>query len=120
MKLKPILESILSEQYYDVYHGSNSEFKKFDLSRSYQKIAWFTDSIESIENGEVGAKSADYIMQFKIKIDNPAGWEEYKKYGLGEIKRMGYDGIILKSDTRTNFIVFKPSQIKYVKTIKGG
>jgi hypothetical protein len=120
MKLKPILESILSEQSYDVYHGSTSEFKKFDFNQSYQKIAWFTDSIESIESGEAGAKSAKYIMQFKIKIDNPAGWPEYKKYGIGQMKEQGYDGIILKSGEATNFIVFKPSQIKYVKTIKGG
>ena len=120
MKLMEIYKQVIFEQTYEVFHGSPSEFKRFDFKQSYQKIAWFTDSIDSIETGEAGAKSSKYIMQFKITIDNPAGWSEYKKYGIGQIKEQGFDGIILNNpDTNSNnYIVFSPKQIKYVKTVK--
>lgn len=118
MKIMEIYKSTILEQKYIVYHGSRNEFKKFDFNQSYQKIAWFTNSVDHIRSGDVGAKSSKYIMQFQITINNPAGWEEYKKYGLGEIKELGFDGIILNSSDYINYIVFKPSQIKYIKTLE--
>ena len=39
-----------------------------------------------------------------------AGWDEYEKYGLGELSEMGYDGIKLDDD----FIVFESKQIKTI------
>lgn len=118
MKLMEIYKQVISEQTYEVFHGGPNEFKKFDFKQSYQKLAWFTDDIETIKSGEAGAKSSKYIMQFKITIDNPAGWPEYKKYGIGQIKEQGFDGIILSSGGANNYIVFSPKQIKYIKTVK--
>ena len=40
-----------------------------------------------------------------------AGWNEYEKYGLGQLYEMGYDGANLDDD----YFVFNNNQIKIVK-----
>lgn len=103
----------LNEQTYKVYHGTNKEFDKFDLNLTTQGIIWFTDSIESIQKGEHGGQGNKYIMTRYITINNPAGWPEYEKYGLGQLKDMGYDGVILPHGTEYNdFIVFNNKNIR--------
>jgi hypothetical protein len=37
-----------------------------------------------------------------------AGWDEYEKYGVGQLIEMGFDGIKLNDD----YVVFEPNQIK--------
>jgi len=110
--IKEEVSSYINEQTYKVYHGTNNEFDKFDLNRATQGIIWFTDSIDSIKNQEHGGLGNKYIMTRYITINNPAGWDEYHKYGLGQIKSMGYDGIILPDEGINNFIVFSPKQIR--------
>jgi len=104
----------LNEQEYIVYHGTNNQFDKFDLNKATQGIVWFTDSIDSIKNQTHGGLGSKYIMKRKIILNNPAGWPEYEKYGLGQMRQLGYDGVILPDGDVTNFIVFSPKSIKKV------
>jgi CRISPR/Cas system CMR-associated protein Cmr3 (group 5 of RAMP superfamily) len=63
MKLKLILESIVQGGKFNVYHGSNHKFTKFDLSKTAENVAWFSDSIEDIKSGSAGADSSKYKLQ---------------------------------------------------------
>lgn len=119
MKLKAILNSLLTENKYTVYHGSNTIFRNFNLKLTAQGIAWFSDSIDDITSGNAGAQSSKHVMEFQITLNNPAGWDEYEKYGIGELKDMKYDGVILKEPGYpTNYIVFDKKNIKFIKSIR--
>jgi hypothetical protein len=98
-----------------VYHGTSKKFSKFNFKNAPQKIIWFTSNKSAIESGEVGAKGKGHIMELYANIKNPAGWEEYEKYGLGQLKGLGYDGAILPDPdgTITGF-VFDFNQLKSV------
>lgn len=109
------IKGTLTENEYIVYHGTNNEFTKFNLDKSTQGIIWFTDSIESIQKGEHGGQGSKYIMKRKITINNPAGWDEYEKYGIGQLKGLGYDGVILSHGDYNDYIVFSPKQIRVIK-----
>ena len=101
-----------------VYHGTNKNFNKFSSKYSSMGgIIWFTNDLKSIENGEVGASGKGYIKCLYVKMLNPAGWKEYEKYTLGQLKDLGYDGCILPDNDRFDGFVFNPNQIKIVKTI---
>lgn len=102
----------LNENTYTVYHGTNNKFSRFSLNHSVQGIIWFTDSIESIQKGEHGGQGSKYIMKRRITINNPAGWPEYEKYGIGQLKGLGYDGVILSHGDYNDYIVFSSKQIR--------
>ena len=105
-------EEVLNEKTYKVYHGTNEKFGNFDFKRAIQGIVWFTDSIDSIKAGEHGGMGNKFIMTRYITLNNPAGWDEYEKYGLGQLKDRGYDGVILPHGTEYNdYIVFSPKSI---------
>lgn len=98
-----------------VHHGTGSKFKKFNIKKSIMSIIWFTSNKGSIEAGEVGAAGKGHIMDLYISMQNPAGWDEYEKYGLGQLKGMGYDGAILPDpDGKFDGFVFNPNQIKSI------
>ena len=101
----------LSENVYKVYHGTNQKFSKFNFKNATQGIVWFTDSPESIEKGEHGGAGNNIIMTRYITINKPAGWAEYEKYGLGQLRGLGYDGVILPQDNKTDYFVFSPKSI---------
>jgi hypothetical protein len=116
MLLKPLLAEIkkrvLKETVYTVYHGTNERFDDFDLTKSAQGVFWFTDSEEAVKNADVGVGTSKYIMKRRIELKNPAGWDEYDKYSIDELINMGYDGVILPDDGKTDYIVFHPESIK--------
>lgn len=101
----------INETTYKVYHGTNEKFSNFNFKRATQGIVWFTNSIDSIQKGEHGGQGSKYIMTRYITINNPAGWEEYEKYGLGQLQDMGYDGVILPQGNKTDYFVFSPKSI---------
>jgi len=104
-------EEVLNENTYKVYHGTNEKFSNFDFKRATQGIVWFTDSIDSIRNQEHGGQGSKYIMTRYITINKPADWDEYEKYGLGQLQSMGYDGVILPQGNKTDYFVFSPKSI---------
>jgi putative nucleotidyltransferase with HDIG domain len=98
------------------YHGTDIKFRKFSLKKSTQGIIWLTSNKEKIKSREVGASGKGYIVTAEVTINNPAGWSEYDKLGLGELQRDGFDGAVLKdSDNEFTCFVFNPSQIKILK-----
>jgi hypothetical protein len=105
------VKSFLNEKVYKVYHGTNQKFSRFNPKLTAQGIIWFTDSIDSIKNGEHGGAGNQIIMTRYITINNPAGWDEYQKYGLGQLKDRGYDGVILPDEGVRNYFVFDTKNI---------
>lgn len=102
-----------------VYHGTGVNFRKFDIRKSTQGIIWFTSDIEKIKNKEAGANGHGFLITAEVSINNPAGWNEYDKYGLFELKHMGYDGAILKDpDGQFDCFVFSANQIRILKKEK--
>jgi len=105
----------LNESVYKVYHGTNDQFDKFDFNKTAQGIVWFTDSIDSIKNQEHGGQGNKHIMTRYITINNPAGWNEYEKYGLQQLEDMGYDGVILPQGDKIDYFVFSNKNIKKIE-----
>lgn len=97
-----------------VHHGTSVKFSKFSIKKGNQPIIWFTSNKSSVEAGEVGAQGKGHIMDLYVSIKNPAGWKEYEKYGLGQLKGLGYDGVILSNDRGFDGFVFEPNQLKSV------
>lgn len=102
-----------------VYHGTNTDFRRLSLKYSYQGILWFTDNINKIKNNEHGGRGNTIILTGNLTLENPAGWDEYEKYGIGQLKGLGHDGVILSDgDGFNDYIVFNPKSVKNVKKIK--
>ena len=96
-----------------VYHGTNNKFHTFDLDKSIDGVVWFTNNKQSIINGTTGGEGNKYILTRYITLNNPAGWDEYEKYSIGELINLKYDGVILpEDDNKTDYIVFDLKSIK--------
>ena len=92
------------------FHGTKERFSKFSTRYSAQGVLWFTSNKNKILAGESGAASSKYIIEVFIKADKIAGWDEYEKYGLGQIESMGYSAIKLDDD----YVVFNPKNVKII------
>lgn len=93
-----------------VYHGTNQDFRRFNLKNAVQPIIWFSSDRDKIERGDAGAAGRSRIISAYLSIKKMAGWDEYEKYGLGELYEMGYDGAKLDDD----YFVFSPKQIRII------
>ena len=101
-----------------VYHGTSKKFSKFSFKNAIQPIIWFTSDKSTFKDdasGASGAAGKGYVMELYANIKNPAYWEEYSKYGLGQLIGMGYDGVILPEGNTFDGFVFEPNQLKSVK-----
>ena len=93
------------------YHGTSKNFKMFNPKMATMGgIFWFSSDKDKIKKGESGANGYTKIMEVYLSAKNLAGWTEYEPYGLGEIERMGFDGIKLDDD----YIIFNNNQIKSI------
>lgn len=111
-----------------VYHGTTKDFVKFDKKMATMGgITWFSSDPKTADVF-AGSKGDPGMSQFEeganikplyISMKNPAGWEEYDKFGLGELKSRGYDGAILKDGDEITGFVFEPTQIKSAIGNKG-
>lgn len=103
-----------------VYHGTGEKFTTFKRSKATQGIFWFTNDRSAIESGDVGAQGRGHVMDLYASLKNPAGWDEYHKYGLGQLRSMGYDGAILpESDGTLTGFAFEPTQLKSASRNRG-
>lgn len=116
MKFKQYLESSVITQ--PVYHGTDRKFKTFNLKKTTQGLIWFTSNKAAIKSGDVGAQGSGYILELKVNLQNPAGWKEYEKLVLGQLKQQGYDGVILPSGDHFDGFVFSPSQVEIISRTK--
>ncbi len=96
-----------------VYHGTASNFRAFNMKKQIMGTIWFTSDKSEIEAGNVGAAGSGKILELYASIQNPAGWDEYDKLGIWELKGRGYDGVILPNrDGSFHGICFEPTQLK--------
>lgn len=98
-----------------VYHGTSTDFDAFDPDRAIGTQFWSTNDKSAIEAGEVGAQGKGVIKEMFHRVQNPAGWDEYDKFGTDELIAMGYDGVKLPdSDGKFTIIAFDPAQYRDV------
>lgn len=97
-----------------VYHSTDSKFEDFSLDYAWDGF-WFTDDLNSLKNKTAGASGGKYILTRYITLKNPANWDEYEKYSVGELIDQGYDGAFLPDEGRADYLVFNPKSIS-----KGG
>ncbi len=100
---------------YIVYHSTGVNFNRFSLKKSTQGLLWFIDNKQAVLDNTTGAGNNNYLLTCKIKINNPAGWDEYDKLDVREMKEKGFDGIILKEDESNTYVVWETKQVKIVK-----
>lgn len=103
-----------------VYHGTGASFNKFSRGKSTQGIFWFTSDKAAVDAGEVGAQGRGRVLELYASLKNPAGWKEYDRFGLGELRREGYDGAILRdADGSFTGFAFEPEQLKSATKNRG-
>ncbi len=97
-----------------VYHGTNANFRKFNTKKSTQGVIWFSSDRDKIARGDAGAAGRSKILELFASIQRPAGWKEYDKLLLSQLRR-DYDGAILP-DGYGGFdgFVFDPTQLKSI------
>jgi hypothetical protein len=92
------------------YHGGPMPIRHFSPHYSAMGgIFWFSEDKDAILAGEKGI-SAKYLMTARLTMKKTAGWTEYERYGIGELRNMGYDSVKLDDD----WIVFDKRQIEVV------
>jgi len=97
-----------------VYHSTDSDFTEFDPSRGIGGQLWFTSSKEKAVAGYDGAQSGRFI-EAEVDIRNPAGWDEYEKYGIDELLAKGYDGVALpEADGEVVYVALFPEQVRVI------
>jgi 2'-5' RNA ligase/GNAT superfamily N-acetyltransferase/predicted GIY-YIG superfamily endonuclease len=97
------------------YHGTSQPFSRINMGKGSQGVFWVTSDRSKIERGGAGASSNKHILGMYVNIKKPAGWDEYERLSLGELKR-DYDGVILPEGDHFDAIVFKPNQVRMVKS----
>ncbi len=93
-----------------VFHSTDAKFDKFSLDHAWDGF-WFTDNLQALQDRRVGAAGGKYIMTRFITLNNPAGWDEYERFSVGELMAKGYDGVILPDEGRIDYLVFNPGSI---------
>jgi hypothetical protein len=102
-----------------VYHGTNQDFQRFDSKKATQGLHWFGSDKNAITSGEItsqyGSGGTKKLMSIYAAMKNPAGWDEYSRFTLGELKARGYDGAILPDpDGSFTGFVFDPNLLKII------
>lgn len=92
------------------YHGTNAQIRQFNSKFSAQGVFWFSSDKDKIMSGNAGASGRSNIIPVFISAEKLAGWPEYEKYGLGQIRGMGYQAIKLDDD----YVVFDANRIKSI------
>ena len=103
-----------------IYHSTNQEFDEFDINRTMDNSIWFTDDLNAIKRGEVGAAGRGIIVERFIDEDELklATGADKDKYLDDELIQQGFDGIkFSKSEgySENNYRIFYPEKLK--KTI---
>jgi ribosomal protein S18 acetylase RimI-like enzyme len=105
---------------FTAYHGTSKRLKRLDPAKGAFHVVWFSGDRETIEQGESGAESAAYILELRVTMRRPAGWQEYDQLVLDELVSRGYDGAILPRGDSFDGFVFDASQIEIVGTTVRG
>lgn len=117
-----------------VYHGTGSDFNAFDPLRQGENYPqgeggfFFTTSRKSAENYAAlhDKDGKGRVVEAYLSIRNPyevtaygdyvqapaEKYDDHRSEYLNEAKRQGCDGIIVKGEKSTLYVVFDPTQIK--------
>jgi hypothetical protein len=97
----------------EVYHSTGADFTEFDSEKGIGGQLWFTSSADKAKAGYDGAAGSGRTITASVDIRNPAGWDEYDKFGTDELMGRGYDGLKLEgSDGEVTYVAFFPEQVK--------
>ena len=85
-----------------LWHISNEKFSRFDTYKTAQGIIWFARDVESLQKDLHGAsinnRKPVYLYKCDVRTNKTAGWDDYEKYGIGQLRDMGYDSAELSGD----------------------
>ena len=85
-----------------LWHISNSQFKRFDPRMTAQGIIWFAKDgnhlVKDLHGASVNNRMPVYLYKCEVKMGKVAGWDEYDKKGLGQLRDDGFDTIELDGD----------------------
>lgn len=97
-----------------LWHLSNARFRKFDPRMGAQGILWFSKDRDDLLRDRHGANLRTsvpvYLYEVRTTAKNPAGWEEYNKLMLSQLRQQGYDSIDLGEDVA----ILDPRKVKTV------
>jgi hypothetical protein len=97
----------------EVYHSTGADFTEFDSEKGIGGQLWFTSSADKAKAGYDGAAGSGRTITASVDIRNPAGWDEYDKFGTDELMGRGYDGLKLEgSDGEVTYVAFFPEQVR--------
>ena len=103
----------------EVYHSTGADFAEFDPERGVGGQLWFTTSADKARAGYDGATGAGRTVTANVDIRNPAGWDEYDKYGVDELMGRGYDGMKLEGEGgEIIYVAFFPEQVKIKSNVE--
>lgn len=92
-----------------VYHGTNADFDSFEKNKRnlFGEGFYFTSSKDDALG--YGNKTKEVYLSMKNPKYDAGVYPDVEK-----LKKEGYDGIVVKTPNRTNYIVFSPEQIKSI------
>ena len=99
-----------------IYHGTNKYFKEFDLNKTADQSIWFTDDINAIKAGTVGATGKGNIIERildekKLKL---ATAEQADKLTDDQLISQGFDGVKFERSagfTENNYRIFNTEKL---------
>ena len=100
-----------------IYHGTDKSFKEFDLSKTADYSAWFTDNVEAIRKGLAGASSKGNIIEriideSKLKL---ATRKQADPLFDEQLIAQGYHGIKfddMGAEQGVNYRIFFPEKLE--------
>ncbi len=95
-----------------MYHGTRDSFSKVDLKKSTLGLFWMTSDLDGLLRGEHGANSTRNVLRCYVSLKNPAGWDEYEKKSIAELKNEGFDGVLLPDADGVTAVAFRGSQVR--------
>ena len=104
------------EEYITIYHGTNSNFKEFNVNKTADNSIWFTTNRKAIEDGSVGASSQGRIIERTINENELklATREQSDKLLDDQLIQEGYDGIKfddIGDETGVYYRIFNPQKL---------
>jgi len=85
-----------------LWHLSNQKFDAFDPYMTAQGIIWFSkdknDLLQNLHGASINKNKPVYLYECKVNMIKTAGWDEYDKYGISQLRSMGFDSINLDDD----------------------
>lgn len=102
-----------SDKVVTIYHGTDTPWTEFDITKSADGTAWFTDNKKMIQSGQVAASGKGVVIERKIDTNKLklGGWNESDRYSTDELISMGYDGLALPGDGETTYQIFFPDKL---------